>query len=69
MTKRIDLKGAVAFIRSLASEKNLNMLRSFFMGKWYPVWVAFSVLIGRFTGAEVYFAMLDFALLAVALLV
>ena len=69
MTKRIDLCRAVAFIRSLASEKNLNMLRSFFMGKWYPIWIAFSVLIGRFTCTEVYFAMLDLALIAVALLV
>ena len=69
MLRKINLSRAAAFFKNVISEKNLNILRSFFMSKWYPIWVAFSVLIGRVTCLEVYFAMLDFILVSVALLV
>lgn len=69
MTKKLDLTKIAMFFKNIASEKNIDILRSFFMGKWYPIWIAFSVLIGRFTCTEVYFAMLDLVILSVALLV
>ena len=69
MLKRIDLSKAAAFFKNVTLEKHLNMMRSFFMGKWYPIWIAFSVLIGRVTCLEVYFAMIDIVLASIALLV
>lgn len=69
MIKKMDFSGIASFFKNAVSEKNLNLLRTFFMGKWYPVWVAFSVLIGRASGLELYFVMLDFVLVSVALLV
>ncbi len=39
---------------------------SFFMGWQYPIWIAFSVLVGRMTNLEVYFAVLDLILIAIA---
>ena len=69
MTKTLDLSKFVTFFKNAFSEKHIDMMRRFFMGKWYPLWVAFSVLIGRFTCTEVYFAMLDILLASIALLV
>ena len=69
MTKKIDLSKFQEFLKTIASEKSINALRSFFMGRWYPIWIAFSVLIGRFTCAEIYFAMLDLVIVSIALLV
>lgn len=68
MLDKLRNSGVASFLKNLTSEKNLNILREFFMGKWYPVWVAFSVLIGRVTCLELYFTMLDFVLVATALL-
>lgn len=69
MLKKINLSQVVALFKNVTSERHLDMMRSFFMGKWYPIWVAFSVLVGRFTCKEAYFAMIDFTLVAIALLV
>ena len=49
----------------------LEMIRhprivSFFMGWQYPIWIAFSVLVGRMTNLEVYFAVLDLVLISIA---
>ena len=69
MLKKINLSSASAFFEMITSERHIDKMRSFFMGKWYPLWVAFSVLVGRFTGKEAYFAMIDFTLVAISLLV
>ena len=69
MVKKMNLSRVVELFKNVTSDKNLNILRSFFMGKWYPIWIAFSVLIGRVTCLEVYFAILDLLLVSVALLV
>ena len=69
MTKTSDLSKLRSFFNNITKEKTVSALRSFFMGKWYPIWVAFSVLIGRFTCTELYFAMLEFVLVSVAILV
>ena len=39
---------------------------SFFMGWQYPIWIAFSVLVGRATNLEVYFAVIDLILISIA---
>ncbi len=44
-------------------------LRAFFMSKWYPVWIMCSVLLGYYTGIEMYLAMFDLLLLSAAFLV
>ena len=69
MTKTSDLSKLRSFFNNVTNEKTVSALRSFFMGKWYPIWIAFSVLVGRFTCLEVYFAMLDILLVSIALLV
>ena len=69
MTKTSDSSKLRSFFNNVTKEKTVSALRSFFMGKWYPIWVAFSVLIGRFTCTELYFAMIDFVLVSIALLI
>ena len=69
MTKTLDLSKLRSFFNNITKEKTVSALRSFFMGKWYPIWVAFSVLVGRFTGKEVYFAIIDITLVIISLLV
>ena len=66
--QKITLSQVAVAVRRLASHDNLDKLKAFFMGEWYPIWVAASVLIGRVTGLELYFAMADFVIVSVALL-
>lgn len=56
----------VSTIQSLLEKIRHPRVRSFFMGWGYPVWIAFSVLMGRSLGLEVYFAILDLLIIAVA---
>lgn len=42
------------------------LVKSFFMGWAYPIWLAFSVVVGRALNLEVYFAILDLVLIAIA---
>ncbi len=61
--------------RSVTPEKSLiekirdPRLVSFFMGPAYPIWIAASVLIGRMTCLEVYFAAFDLLLIALGFFV
>ena len=53
-------------------EKNLNLteiLKCFFMGRYYPVFVCALVLIGYMTGTELYLNILNLGMLSVALCV
>ena len=68
MKKAIDKINLLELIKKLGSVDKVDLLRSFFNGKYYPIWVAISVLLGRVTGLELYFAMFDFVIVAVALL-
>ena len=61
--------------RTVTSKKTLvekirdPRLVSFFMGPAYPIWIAASVLIGRMTCLEVYFAAFDLLLIALGFFV
>ena len=68
MHKKIDFQKCKSLVLNLFSQEHLDKLRSFFMGRWYPIWVAFSVLLGRLLGLELYFTMFDFVVVSVALL-
>ena len=50
----------------LIKKYRFRRLRAFFMGPLYPLWIAFSVLVGRTTGYEIAFAIFDLLLVAVA---
>ena len=69
MVYKIKIPQVTETYGSNAPKQKSNPLRSFFMGKWYPIYVAISVLIGRFTCLEVHFAMADFLIVSIAILV
>ena len=67
MQERINFQKFKSLILNFLSQERLDKLRSFFMGKWYPVWIAVSVILGRMLGMELYFALIDFTLVSVSL--
>ena len=56
-------------VKSIIQKIRHPRLVSFFIGPAYPIWIAFSVLVGRMTCLEVYFAAFDLLLIALGFLV
>lgn len=53
-------------VLELLSKLRHPRIQSFFMGWAYPIWLIFSVVVGRALNLEVYFAVLDLVLIAIA---
>ena len=59
---------ASAFFERMMEKIRHPMVKSFFMGYGYPLWIAFSVFVGRAANLEFYFSILDLLIIAVGLL-
>lgn len=63
------IKGtASAFFKKAIEVIRSPRVTSFFMGYGYPIWLAFSIILGRSLNLEFYFAILDLLIIAIGFL-